>query len=292
MYAEGKSSPLLFMPSSPHIPSWLRKLSIALLVLPAVLWLFAVGWLWRQQEHLLFVPESLAQNHAFQQTGTKEEWVDVPGARLHALHLRQPLVNGQRHTRGIVFYLHGNAGNVATWYTNHDFWLRSGYDLFMLDYRGFGKSSGHIENEAQLHDDVLRAWRQIEPEYAGLKHVFFGRSLGTGLATRLATQVHADLLVLVSPYQSIETLALAHYPWVPAAILRYPLHTDQWLPRLSNRIVMFHGDQDTLIPISHAQALLRQQPAAQLVQIEGAGHGDIQNYPDYTQTLSHWLDSI
>lgn len=280
------------MSSSPRIPSWLRKLFVVLLLASALLWLGAMGWLWRQQEHLLFAPEVLAQDHAFTQADTQEEWVNVPGARLHALHMRQPLVNGQRHTKGIVFYLHGNAGNVASWYTNHDFWHRSGYDLFMLDYRGFGKSSGHIENEAQLHDDVMRAWRQVEPEYAGLKHVIFGRSLGTGLAARLATQVHSDLLVLVSPYQSIEAMATAHYPWVPSTVLRYPMHTDEWLPHISSRVVMFHGDQDALIPITHAQALQARQPAAQLIRIEGAGHGDIQSYPAYTLALSRLLDSL
>lgn len=260
-----------------------------MLLLTALLWMGAVGFLWVRQERLLFAPEVLAQDHAFTQADTQEEWVDVPGARLHALHLRQPLRNGQRHTKGIVFYLHGNAGNVATWYTNHDYWLQSGYDLFMLDYRGFGKSSGHIQNEAQLHDDVMRAWQQVAREYVGLKHVIFGRSLGSGLATRLAMQVHSDLLILVSPYQSIEALATSIYPWVPPVVLRYPMHTDQWLPHVPGRIVIFHGDRDTLIPFSHAQALKRLQARAQLIRVDGAGHGDIQAFPIYTQALSQIL---
>lgn len=278
------------MASSPRIPSWLRKLCVALLLAPALLWLGAITLLWSRQEHLLFAPEPLAMGHAFPQADTQEEWVNVPGARLHALHLRQPLLNGQRHTKGIVFYLHGNAGNVATWYTNHDYWLQSGYDLFMLDYRGFGKSTGHIENEAQLHDDVMRAWQQVAPEYAGLKQVIFGRSLGTGLATYLATQVHSELLILVSPYQSIEALATAQYPWVPPFVLRYPMHTDLWLPQVSGRIAIFHGDQDTLIPFSHALALKREQARAQLIRVAGAGHGDIQAFTSYTQALTQLLE--
>lgn len=129
------------MSSSPRFPTWLRRACITLLLVPTLLWLAAVGLLWSRQERLLFAPEVLAQDHAFMQADTTEEWVDVPGARLHAVHMRQPMLNGQRHTKGIVFYLHGNAGNVATWYTNHDFWLQSGYDLFMMDYRGFGKTT-------------------------------------------------------------------------------------------------------------------------------------------------------
>jgi len=269
-----------------------RRLALVLVLLPLLCWAAAVAYIWTRQDKILFFPEPLAQNHAFQEADTQEEWVNVPGARLHALHLRQPMVNGQRHTRGIVFYLHGNAGNVATWFTNADFWRRSGYDLFMLDYRGYGKSSGHMEDEAQMHDDVLRAWQQVAPEYEGLKHVIFGRSLGTGLATYLATQVPTDLLLLVSPYTSIEAMAQAHYPWVPGAVLRYPLHTDRWLPNVKAKVVIFHGERDTLIPIDNAERLQALKPQALLIRIPQAGHGDIHQLPAYTDALMAQLQGL
>jgi len=99
----------------------LRRLTLTIVLLPLIGWAAAVTYIWSRQEVLLFVPKPLVQSYAFHEADTQEEWVNVPGARLHALHLRQPLVNGQRHTRGVVFYLHGNAGNVATWFTNADF---------------------------------------------------------------------------------------------------------------------------------------------------------------------------
>ncbi len=271
---------------------WFRRLALLLVLLPALCWAAAVGYIWARQEKLLFVPTVLAQDHAFHEADTQEEWVNVPGARLHALHLRQPLVNGQRHTRGIVFYLHGNAGNVATWFTNADFWRRSGYDLFMLDYRGYGKSSGHQEDQAQLLDDVMRAWQQVAPEYQGLKHVIFGRSLGTGLTTYLATQVPTDLLLLVSPYTSIEAMAHTHYPWVPGAVLRYTLHTDQWLAQVHAKVVILHGEQDSLIPIQHAEQLQAIKPQALLLRIPQAGHGDIHQLPAYTEALMAQLQGL
>lgn len=275
-----------------RLSKWARRAALLLVLLPCLLWAAAVTYVWQRQEHLLFVPQVLARDIDLSQDDTQEEWVEVPGARLHALHMRQPLLNQQRHTRGLVFYLHGNAGNVSTWFTNADFWRRSGYDLFMLDYRGYGKSSGQIENQAQLLDDVMRAWRQVAPEYAGLKHVFFGRSMGTGLASYLATQTQPDLLVLVSPYQSIQAMADARYPWVPNAVLRYPLHTDQWLPQVRAPILIFHGEQDALIPISHAQALLERVPKATLVRVPGAGHSDIQKTPLYTERLMARLQGL
>ncbi len=278
--------------STNYSSRWLRRLALALVLLPVLCWAAAVGYIWSRQDKLLFVPTVLAQDHAFHEADTQEEWVNVPGARLHALHLRQPWLHGQRHTRGIVFYLHGNAGNVATWFTNADFWRRSGYDLFMLDYRGYGKSSGHIEDEAQLLDDVMRAWQQVAPEYAGLKHVIFGRSLGSGLATYLATQVPTDLLLLVSPYTSIEAMAHAHYPWVPGAVLRYPLHTDHWLPDVQAKVVIFHGERDTLIPISHAEQLKAIKPQALLLRFPQADHSDIHQLPAYTEALMAQLQGL
>lgn len=256
-----------------------------MLAVPTLLWAAAVGTMWFKQESLLFVPQPLASDYRFDLPDTQEEWVDVPGARLHALHLRQPLVSGQRSTRGIVFFLRGNSGNLASWFTNPAFWRRSGYDVFMLDYRGFGKSTGRIESEAQLHDDVLRAWQQVAPEYAGKKRVIYGRSLGSGLAAHLATQVPADLLVLVSPYQSMVQLAEEFYPWVPQAVLRYPLRTDQYLPQVHERVLIVHGVRDALIPVAHAQRLQSLNQQAHLLLLPEAGHADVHQFGDYTQAL-------
>jgi pimeloyl-ACP methyl ester carboxylesterase len=266
-----------------------RRVLIAVLSLAAALWAAAVGYMWSRQESLLFFPQTLAPTYHFELADTAEETVQVPGATLHALHLRQP---AGRATRGLVFFLHGNAGNLATWFTSPDFWLRTGYDVFMLDYRGFGKSTGHIDNEAQLHDDVRRAWDQVAPEYAGRKRVIYGRSLGTGLATHLATQVPADLLVLVSPYESIQKLTGDLYPWIPRAALRYPLRTDLWLPQVTEPIFILHGEQDTLIPIRHAEHLQTLNPRAQLLRLPGAGHGDVQQFKAYTEALAQQLGAL
>lgn len=281
---------MMVMPSYP-----LRKPQrgvAALVMIPVLLWSSAVGALWWKQESLLFAPQALPNEVQMVLPDVREEWVDVPGARLHALHLRQPVVAGQRSTKGIVFYLHGNGGNVATWLTNPSFWRASGYDLFLIDYRGYGKSTGQIVDEAQMHDDLLRAWHQVAPEYEGLKHVIYGRSLGTGLATKLATQVQPDLLVLVSPYYSMKDVATEHYPWVPGFILRYPLPTYTWLPQVKGQVFIVHGEQDTLIPFAHAQRLLALKPDAELLPLPQAAHNDIQRFDVYTDALMAHLKAL
>jgi uncharacterized protein len=263
--------------------SWMRTIAFTLAA-AALLYGTVLGLLWFKQERLLFQPQVLPPSHRFDTAADVHEvWVDVAGARLNALHLRLP------QPRGVVFFLHGNAGSLDNWFVNLDFYRRAGLDLFMLDYRGYGKSSGHITSEAQLHDDVRRVWRSVAPRYAGLPRVFLGRSLGTGLAAALAAEEAPELTVLVSPYLSMQALAVEHYPWVPSRLLRYPLRTDQWLPQLRGAVLLVHGDQDRLIEPSHSLRLKALRPASRLVLVPGAGHNDLQQFPAYSDALADAL---
>lgn len=244
------------------------------------------------QESLLFHPTPLPADFSFAgryppEQEFEELRIPVEGAELDALLFRQPA------SRGLVFYLHGNAGNLATWTTNVDFYRQLGFDLFMLDYRGFGRSTGRIGSEAELHADVRAAWDRIAPAYAGKPVVILGRSLGSGLATRLAADVEPDLLVLVSPYTSLERLATERFPMVPMALLKYPLASDALISRLKSPVLILHGDQDEVIPLAHARSLAATAGGrAQLLVVEGARHGDIQGFPAYQKRLAGQIEEL
>ncbi|MEO0617480.1 MAG: alpha/beta family hydrolase, partial [Pseudomonadota bacterium] len=171
--------------------------------------------------------------------------------------------------------------------TGVEFYRTVNYDMFMFDYRGSGKTTGDIDGEAQLHADVRAAWDVIAPQYEGKPIVLYGRSLGAAFATRLATEVDPDLLVLVSPFESMVTMAQSRYPFVPEQILRYPFRNDAHIAEVSTPILLVHGNRDRFIPISHSEALLeRAESPAELLVIEGAGHGDIHRYPSYLNGLA------
>ncbi len=247
-------------------------------VAATVVLLLALGLaaLWWGQERLLFAPQVLPANHRFDlHADVQETWIDVPGARLNALHLRLP------QPRGIVFFLHGNGGSLQNWFVNVDFYRRANMDLYMIDYRGYGKSSGRITSEAQLHADVRAAWDQVAPMYEGKRRVIYGRSLGSGLAAALAANVQSDLTVLVSAYQSMVALGADHYPWVPAWISRYPLRTDLLLPGVKSPLLLVHGARDTLIRPEHSRRLQALVPSARLVLVPEAAHNDLQNFDSY-----------
>ncbi|MDE2371885.1 MAG: alpha/beta fold hydrolase [Burkholderiales bacterium] len=259
------------------------RLAPAALAAAALLYAALLLLAWWGQERLLFQPVRLAADHDFAlPADVHETWVDVPGARLHALHLRLP------HPEGIVFYLHGNAGNLEGWFAGADFFRRANFDLYMIDYRGYGKSSGRIESQAQLDADVRAAWDAVAPQYpreTGLRRVVFGRSLGTALAARLAAAVAPDLTVLVSPYTSMAEMQRLHYPWIPAALLRYPLRTDAAITGVRGPLLLLHGERDELIPAAQAERLHALAPRSELVLVPGAGHNDIQAFPAYLEAL-------
>ena len=270
---------------------YMTVINIALGALLLVLLLYgaAMTWLWFKQEKLLFAPDVLAANHLLAKAPDIHELtIDVPGAQLSALHLRLPA------PKGVVFFLHGNGGSLESWFINPEFYRRANYDLFMIDYRGYGKSTGQIESEAQLRADVRAAWATVAPQYAGRKVVFYGRSLGTGLAAGLAAELGdvPDLTVLVSPYISMTALAAEHYSWVPQALLRYPLRTSEIVGRIRGPLLLIHGEQDQLIPSSHSDTLQMLAPQATLLHIAGAAHNDLQDFDAYLNAFARALADL
>jgi uncharacterized protein len=255
-------------------------IAIVALLAAAAIYAAVLAALWFGQERLLFQPAPLDPAQVLSTApDVHERLFEVGDARLSALELRLP------DPDGVVFFLHGNAGNLQSWFTNADFYRRANYDLVMLDYRGYGKSSGRIESEAQLLSDVQAVWAQVAPRYEGRRVVFYGRSLGTALAAALAVQQQPDLTILASPYRSMAAMARQHYPWVPSALLRYPLATEEHLAQVRGPVLLLHGDRDELIPLAHSEALLETAPQVRLEVIAGAGHNDLQDFESYLQAV-------
>jgi pimeloyl-ACP methyl ester carboxylesterase len=270
----------------------MRKLFFPLMAVPALgaaLYGAAIAYLWFRQERLLFEPAPLpAEEPLFTDPDVREFRVDVPGARLSVAQLKLP------DPQGVVFYLHGNSGNLRKWFVGLDAFRELNYDVVMMDYRGYGKSSGRIESEAQLRADVRAVWNEVATQYEGKRIVISGQSLGTCLAAGLSAELcdagwPPDLTLLVSPYSSMRAVADLHYPWVPSRVLRYPLQTVDHVGKLKGRVILVHGDRDELIPHQHSEAIRDLLPDCELLLLEGAGHSDVHEHPSFRQ---HWATAL
>jgi pimeloyl-ACP methyl ester carboxylesterase len=242
----------------------LIAIGVALVLYAAVCWL-----LYLKQESLLFFPQKLPPNYRFTFPDPFEErWITTDdGTRLHGLLFTTD------DPKGLIFYLHGNAGSLAGWGDVAAVYTRLGYDVFMLDYRGYGKSGGAISSEKQLLSDAEAAYEAIIKQYPEEQIVVLGYSLGTGLAAWLAAHYQPRLLILQAPYYSFQDLATHFYPLIPGVLLRYPMRTHNLLPQIKAPIVLIHGDQDEVVYYGSSlklKPLLK--PTDRLITLPGIGH--------------------
>jgi len=221
------------------------------------------------QETLLFRPEILTENYTFNFKGDFDE-VYIPVEKDVKLH---GLLFKANKSKGLVFYLHGNGGSLKGWGSIADTYIDAGYDLFLLDYRGYGKSGGHVESEEQLHSDIDKVYAHMLRGYDQKDVVIAGYSIGTGPATHLARRKNIKALILQAPYYSMSRLMGDKAPVVPEFVKRYKINTFEFIKNVTAPVYMFHGTADELIDYSHSQSLIKcAKPTDVLIPIKGGGH--------------------
>jgi alpha-beta hydrolase superfamily lysophospholipase len=237
------------------------------------------------QERFIFFPEVLPPQYRFTfPDAFNEVTIPVNGATLHALHFTVP------QPRGVVMYLHGNAGSVRSWGSVASDFTSRGYAVLIPDYRGYGKSTGSIFSERMLHQDAAAIYAYLQQQYPEEQMIVYGRSIGTGLAVHLAHTHRPKLLILETPYFNLQELATAQFPWVPPFLFKYPLRIDQWISDVACPIMLVHGTRDTVIPFDASLRLLpRIRSEHRLATIDDGGHNNLGTFPQYDAFLSEVL---
>ena len=260
----------------------LRKIVISSVALVALLLLFMFTALYFFQEKLLFRPDVLAKDQVFTFPDEFEE-VYIPlddNVKLHGLLFKA------QNPKGLVFYLHGNGGSLDGWGNIAGTFTNSGYDLFMLDYRGYGKSGGHIESEEQMHKDISTAYSMVTKGYNENDIIVVGYSIGTGFAAHLAEGKDIKALILQAPYYSMSALIADKVPVVPEFVKRYKIATNKYLEKVTAPIYIFHGTDDRLIPYENAvklQAYINNR--VKLIPLPNTGHLINEYSPGYIENL-------
>jgi pimeloyl-ACP methyl ester carboxylesterase len=250
---------------------------------------FVLGWYYLNQEQLIFRPSVLEPSYEFSYAHPFEEIfvTTQDGARLHGLLFKSD------STRGLAFYLHGNAGSLARWGREADVFVENGFDIFIMDYRGYGKSTGTITSEEQFLSDVDTMYRSISTRYPGLPKAIAGYSLGTGPAAWLAGKYDPELLVLKAPYYSIPDLAGELYPFLPGWLAKYTFATYKHLQEVDSKVVVFHGDEDGLIGLNASRRLQQFFTREDtLIVLPGQGHNGLRNHPTYREHMQRALREL
>lgn len=245
------------------------------------------------QEKIIFFAERLPEDYSYKFSNAEErDYYPEPEARLNALFFKSDPHNRQR---GLIFYLHGNTGSLRTWggivrpLTNY------GYDVLVFDYRVFGKSKGKM-NEEILLKDVEYMYKQMLKEYPENKVVVYGRSLGSGLATYVASRNSPKMLILETPYYSLLDLSKNlgeeyNIPWFPYDwVLKYHLRSDLYMPKVKCPIYLFHGQLDELIYYQSSQKLMRFFKKGDILfSIPDGKHADLSLHDEFTKNLKKVL---
>lgn len=193
-------------------------------------------------------------------------------------------------SKGLVFYLHGNAGALDSWGEVAKTYTRLNYNVFILDYRGFGKSEGTIKSQTQLFEDIQLAYNELKKRYNETDIIVLGYSIGTGPAAHLASVNQPKLLILQAPYFSLTDLMKRTYPLIPTFLLKYKLETNVYLKKCKMPVIIFHGDEDEVIYYGSAQRLkLGFKPGDSLITLNGQGHNGITDHPDYIAAVEKIL---
>lgn len=229
----------------------LKFLTIVLLAFFVVIYVFIVSYVYFNQVGMVFQTSQLSKDYQFdfQQKFEELNITSFDGIKLNGL-----LFEAEK-SKGLIFYLHGNAGTLETWGKIAKIYTRLGYDIFILDYRSFGKSEGEIENEEQLNKDVSVVYKTLTKRYPENKIIITGYSIGSGLATILASENHPKALILQSPYYSFTELSSSRVRFFPDFMKKLHLETFRYLPKVKAPIYIFHGTDDQLISCSNSVRL-------------------------------------
>jgi len=239
------------------------------------------------QEKLIFFPEKLDKNFRFDFSSKFEE--------INIKTSDNKLLNGLLfkvdNPKGLIFYLHGNAGSLNSWGEVAKTYVDLHYDVFILDYRGYGKSEGSIGSQNQIFQDVQLAYNEMKKRYSEDRIIVLGYSVGTGPAAKLASANSPRLLILQAPYYSMVDLMKYYYPVIPTFILKYKFETDHYIKDCKMPIAIFHGNADEVIYYESSIKLKKLFKSSDtLITLNGQGHNRITDNPEYIQEIKKILN--
>lgn len=230
------------------------------------------------QDRFIFKPEKLHADFKFKYDAPfRELFFEVePGVRINGLHFYR------EEPKGLILYFHGNTRSIKGWARYAKDFYRYDYDVVLVDYRGFGKSTGK-RGEKEMLKDMQFVYATLMAQYPEHHIIVYGRSIGSGFAAKIASDNSPRYLILDAPYYNFTKVVERLLPILPVSwVLRYHLPTDKWIRHVNCHTYIIHGTKDRLIPIRNSEKLQTINPhKITLIRIEGGGHNNLPSFPEY-----------
>ena len=243
------------------------------------------------QHKIVFYPEKLKQDFVFKFSESfKEENLALKNGK--SINY---LVFSRENPQGVILYFHGNAGSLSTWgWTAAELSQRTNFEVWIMDYPGFGKSSPPLaKTEKTLFEMSEAFYEKIQEKSQSLPLVLFGRSIGSAIATDLFVKTKASGLILETPYTSLAELGNTLYPFLPKWFSRYDLNNERELRKVLERnVFIVHGMKDEIIPFSQGKHLSTLSPHFKFISIEDGGHNDLSNFPKFWKELEGFFKAL
>jgi len=240
------------------------------------------------QDYVLYQPEKVAPDSVYQ---FKQPHTDfsIPVNETSSINIIQ-FTSTNTVTKGVVLYFHGNKKNVS-WYARFaPYFTDKGYEVWMMDYPGYGKSTG-IFSEAQLYAWAKEVYKLARPRYSPDSIIIYGKSMGTGIAAYLASIRNCKHLILETPYWDFPSVVRPYLPVYPLErMMKLKIPTHDYLEKVEDPVTIFHGTDDGIVRYGNSERL---QPllkkGSELVTIEGGSHNDLFQFPIVIQKLDSIL---
>jgi len=240
----------------------------------------------------LYYPTKLAENQPppYYAGNAEEVWIDCDdGNRIHGLYW--PASEG----RPTILFFHGNAQSVYEWCLIMGELAPAECGLLLVDYPGYGKSTGE-PNEQALYAAGRGCLTWLEEQGIGLGDIVIqGKSLGGGVTAEIAQGLALRGVIFESTFRSVPAVVSRLLPFLPADA-QFKSESYNSIDKIGNIIapvLVIHGTNDELIPVEEGKALFdKANEPKQLYLVEGAGHNDVSMVAgeSYGRTIKQWLD--
>ena len=223
------------------------------------------------------------------------ETTTADGVKLRGWYLRpatSPAQSSPTESSPALIWFYGNFETVGVMAPVIELLRPPGFGVLILDIRGYGESEGEPSEEGFYADaDAAWAFLSNRPEIDSTRIAVYGRSLGTALATYLASTKPVATVILEAPFTSGPDLAGSFYWWVPRFVVRIEMNTLARIAQIDAPLLVLHGSEDEIVPIEMGRRVAEAGNAKSFEVFEGAGHNEmLMGDPDRYRT--HWFEFL